>query len=54
MKPNEMVCFPKLKLGDRVFNFSTQQAGLMARTDNDASLGDGTPCEKCFKQELAG
>lgn len=52
MKPNELVCFPKLKLGDRVFNFSTQQAGLMARTDNDGSLGDGTPCESASNKSL--
>ena len=52
MKPNELVCFPKLKLGERVFNFSTQQAGLMARTDNDGSLGDGTPCESASNKSL--
>ena len=33
MKPNELVCFPKLKLGDRVFNYSTQMAGLIGRTE---------------------
>ena len=52
MKPNELVCFPKLKLGDRVFNYSTQMAGLMARTDNDGSLGDGTPCESSSNKSL--
>lgn len=52
MKPNELVCFPKLKLGDRVFNFSTQQAGLMAQTDNDGSKGDGTPCESASNKSL--
>ena len=52
MRPNELVCFPKLKLGDRVFNFSTQQAGLMARTDNDGSLGGGAPCESASNKSL--
>ncbi len=52
MKPNELVCFPKLKLGDRVFNYSTQLAGLIARTDNDGSLGGGTPCESASNKTL--
>ena len=52
MKPNELVCFPKLKLGDRIFNYSTQLAGLIARTDNDSSLGDGTPCESSSNKSL--
>ena len=52
MKPNELVCFPKLKLGDRVFNYSSQLAGLIARTDNDGSLGDGTPCESSSNKSL--
>jgi len=52
MKPNELVCFPKLKLGDRVFNYSSQMAGLIARTDNDGSLGDGTPCESSSNKSL--
>jgi len=52
MKPNELVCFPKLKLGDRVFNYSSQLAGLIAQTDNDGSLGDGTPCESSSNKSL--
>ena len=52
MKPNELVCFPKLKLGGRVFNYSTQMAGLIARTDNDGSLGGGTPCESSSNKSL--
>lgn len=52
MKPNELVCFPKLKLGGRVFNYSTQLAGLMARTDNDEGLGGGTPCESSSNKSL--
>ena len=52
MKPNELVCFPKLKLGERIFNYSSQLAGLIARTDNDGSLGDGTPCESSSNKSL--
>lgn len=51
-KPNEIVCFPKLKLGNRMFNFSTQLAGLMAKTDNAEDLGDGTPCESSSNKSL--
>lgn len=52
MKTNELVCFPKLKLGDRLFNYSSQLAGLIARTDNDGELGDGTPCESASNKSL--
>lgn len=52
MKTNELVCYPKLKLGDRVFNYSSQLAGLIARTDNDGELGDGTPCESASNKSL--
>lgn len=52
MKTNELVCFPKLKLGDRIFNFSTQLAALIAQTDNNDSLGGGTPCESASNKSL--
>lgn len=51
-KINELVCYPKLKLGDRIFNFSTQLAGLMAKTDNTDNLGGGTPCESASNKSL--
>lgn len=38
---NQIVCFPKLGLGERVFHQSTQLAGLMAQID----AGNGTPYE---------
>lgn len=38
---NQVVCFPKLGLGDRVFHQSTQLAGLMAQID----AGNGCPYE---------
>jgi len=52
MKTNELVCFPKLKLGSRIFNYSSQLAGLIVRTDNDSSLGGGTPCESASNKSL--
>lgn len=52
MKANELVCFPKLKLGDRLFNYSSQLAGLMAQTDNTEELGNGTPCESASNKTL--
>ena len=47
-----MVCFPKLALGEREFNYSTQLAGLMAKTDNTEALGGGTPCESSSNKSL--
>lgn len=38
--PLMLVCWPKVKLGDRVFSLSTHLAGLMASTDADH---DGIP-----------
>lgn len=50
--PNQLVCWPKLKLGDRVFTHSVQLAGIIAKTDNDGDLGDGTPCESASNKTL--
>lgn len=52
MKEMEIVCFPKVALGDRVFNLSTQLAGSMSATDNDEDLGGGTPCESASNKSL--
>ncbi len=51
-KPNELVCFPKLALGEREFNFSTQLAGLIAKVDNTEAWGGGTPCESASNKSL--
>lgn len=49
---NEILCWPKLKLGDKTFFMSTQLAGLMAQVDTD---NDGCPYEspsnKNFKMD---
>lgn len=50
--PNQLVCWPKLRLGEKVFSHSVQLAGLMAKTDNAADLGDGTPCESASNKTL--
>jgi hypothetical protein len=51
-KVNELVCFPRLKLGDLEFNYSTQLAGLIGQVDNDTDLGKGTPCESASNKSL--
>lgn len=52
MKINELVCFPKVKLGEKKFHLSTQLAGSIAATDNNTSYGDGTPCESASNKSL--
>lgn len=52
MKEMEIVCFPKVALGDRIFNLSTQLAGSMSATDNNEDLGGGTPCESASNKLL--
>lgn len=39
---NQIVCWPKLKLGDKTFHMSTQLAGLISSIDTE---NDGTPYE---------
>jgi hypothetical protein len=51
-KKTEIVCFPKIALGERIFNFSTQLAGSISATDNDDDLGGGTPCESASNKTL--
>lgn len=52
MKETEIVCFPKVALGERIFNLSTQLAGSMSKTDNEDDLGGGTPCESASNKSL--
>lgn len=40
--PDEIICWPMVKLGDHKFHLSTQLAGVMAQTDSD---NDGCPYE---------
>lgn len=49
---NQLACWPKVKLGDRIFNYAVQLAGLITKTDNDGSLGGGTPCESASNKSL--
>lgn len=51
-KPNELVCFPKLALGEREFHYSTQLACLIAKVDNTKAWGGGTPCESASNKSL--
>lgn len=51
-KRTEIVCFPKVALGDRVFNLSTQLAASMSAVDNATEYGDGTPCESASNKSI--
>lgn len=52
MKKMELVCFPKVALGTKIFNYSTQLAGLISATDNTEDYGGGTPCESASNKSL--
>lgn len=43
---NEIVCWPMLKLADKVFHFSTQLAGVIASTDANYSAPHVSPSNK--------
>ena len=49
---NQLCCWPKVKLGDRVFDYTVQLAGSMSKTDNSGEFGDGTPCESASNKVL--
>ena len=51
-KTNQIVCWPKVALAERIFDFSVQLACSMTATDNDGELGDGTPCESASNKSL--
>ena len=48
----ELICFPRIALGDRHFNYATQLAGSISATDNNNDLGGGTPCESASNKSL--
>lgn len=52
VQPSELLVWPMLTLGGRVFHYSTQLAGLMAKTDADEDLGKETPCESASNKTL--
>lgn len=51
-KANELVCFPRLRLGETDFNYSTQLAALISQVDNTGEYGGGTPCESASNKSL--
>lgn len=51
-QPSELLAWPMLALGDRIFHYSTQLAGLMAKTDANEDMGGGTPCESASNKTL--
>ena len=46
---NEIVCWPLLKLGSRVFHYSTQLAGLMAQVDSENGCPYESPSNKSLQ-----
>ena len=46
---NQIVCWPKLKLGDYQFHYSTQLAGLMAQVD---TMNSGKPYESPSNKKM--
>lgn len=52
VQPSELLVWPMLTLGGRIFHYSTQLAGLMAKTDADEDLGKETPCESASNKTL--
>lgn len=51
-QPSELLVWPMLSLGGRIFHYSTQLAGLMGKTDANEDMGAGTPCESASNKTL--
>lgn len=51
-QPNELLVWPMLTLGGKKYHYSTQLAGLIAKTDSTEDLGGGTPCESASNKTL--
>ena len=51
-KTNQIVCWPKVALSEKIFDVSVQLAGSMTATDNNGDLGGGTPCESASNKSL--
>ena len=50
--PNQILCWPQVKLGEYQFHMSTQLAGLMAKVDTDnAGIPYESPSNKCYKMD---
>lgn len=52
VQPVELLVWPMLSLGGKKYHYSTQLAGLMAKTDADLDLGKETPCESASNKTL--
>lgn len=51
-KKTEIICFPKVALGEKTFNLSTQLASSISVVDNTESYGGGTPCESASNKTI--
>ncbi len=45
----QILCFPKVKLGDKIYHLSTQIAGLMAKVDSENGCPSESPSNKKLK-----
>ena len=51
-KPGQILVYPKVKLGEKVYHFSVHEACRMTATDSAEDMGDGTPCESPSNKSL--
>lgn len=51
-KPGQIIVYPKVALGGKVFHFSVHEACRMTATDSAEDMGDGTPCESPSNKSL--
>lgn len=51
-QPSELLAWPMLTLGGKLYHYSTHLAGSMSATDANEDLGKGTPCESASNKSL--
>lgn len=51
-QPSELLAWPMLTLGGKLYHYSTHLAGSMSATDANEDLGKGTPCESASNKTL--
>ncbi len=51
-QPTQLVVFPMVTLGGKLYHYSTHLAGSISATDANEDLGKGTPCESASNKSL--
>ncbi len=51
-QPTQLVVFPMVTLGGKLYHYSTHLAGSISATDANEDLGKGTPCESASNKAL--